>query len=242
MSRKRKPRFPAKTRSTPTGGVVRICRAKKRGTEERCAAACLDGSEYCRLHAGDPQFGPDNPRWRGGVSKPPFTGEPIVPAWLCEAIARISAEPALTDLHRDLAVVDVRLRQLFGRLAPGIDPVEIANAIDAAFTAIRATPQDRAAVAAAFNRLEELKTATHSDEATWNSIIRLIAKRAKLVAVQRKFEASAFERMDRREALRFANALVEAVTKHVHDPQTLRPIIDEIQRVVGEIRGDVTVH
>jgi hypothetical protein len=242
MSRKRRPRFPPKTRQSPTGGAVRVCCAKKRGTDERCAAACLAGSDYCRLHSGGPQFGPDNPRYRGGVSKPLFTGEPIVPAWLVEAIDQISAQPELLELHRDVAALDVRLRFLYSRLAPGIDPVELANAIDAAFTAIRATPPDRAAVAAAFNRLEDLKSATHSDEATWSAIVRLIGKRARLVAAQRKFEAAAHMHVDRREMLRIATALSECVTKHIHDPQTLRPILDEFRAVIGAIRGESTIH
>ena len=149
------------------------------------------------------------------------------------------ADPRLLDLDEEIGVVYARMREELGKLKANVDPTPFAEATDKLIAGMRSGDSDQ--VHAAVNRLAELRTETLDHERTWGQILRLIERRRRLVESQRKRILELNLTMTRAEGVRIANALVESVTRHVHDADTLRAIIDEINAVRGQVSGD-TVH
>jgi len=224
MRRNGNPEFGA----TPSGGRVALCGARTRAGTPCRGKSVAGGSGRCRLHGGNAHrthAGHLNGNWRGGVSK--STRRYKVPAALVSGYRRGLADAQIGELRDELALTQSLIQRSLTQLENGFD---IDTAREAFEIFVVAIPDQREAA------LDNLRRAIHGaagNERTVRRLTRLLEGARRLSDSALKRETAATNSMSRADAIAQGIALMEAVTRHVDDPDLMRRIMDDVRRVLG---------
>jgi hypothetical protein len=92
--------------------------------------------------------------------------------------------------------------------------------------------KDANMMATALNDLEDCIKRGYGDMSTWDSILRLIEQRRKLVDSERKRQMDLQQVITAEQSMLLVSTLIRAVTEHVTDPKQLNAISNEIRTVI----------
>jgi hypothetical protein len=157
---------------------------------------------------------------------PRYTGPPL----LNDRIAAALSDPRRLELDDEIALVTSRLQEEVAAVGV-VDPVAVAEQVDALVAALKNGEPD--AIRSAVNALAALRLDVNRDQRIWDRIIRLARRRAQLVESQRRREAELQMLLPKAQVIEWANALLEACTRHVRDRDTLTAISADIAALVG---------
>ena len=156
------------------------------------------------------------------------------------------ADPKLLDQSEEISVFTVLAAEEVKNLGLGVDPGSFLPQLDRLVNAMQTSNGDE--IRGALNTLLELARAGSGRVVIANRIKNLFESRRKLVESQRQHVIALGLWMDRGAALRNADALMRALTRHVRDPQTLRAVVEDLREIIGDGNGasaddtDGTVH
>jgi hypothetical protein len=195
------------------------CRAKSKRSQERCKRWATPGREVCRMHGGRTLMGLAAPRLKTGrYSK-------FLPTRLAAEYERAARDPELLALRHELAVVDVRINDLLGRVDTGEAGRLWHHARAAWQTFKHAQAEDRPLMQArAVLELDGLLEQTVGDYAAWHEIIQLIEQRRKLVESEVKRLVTMQQMMTKEQAMLWLGTLVAILKRHIGDRETLQKI------------------
>jgi hypothetical protein len=171
------------------------------------------------MHDGRTLIGLAAPRLKTGrYSK-------FLPTRLAADYQHAAHDPELLALRHELAVVDVRIKDLLKRVDTGEagglwHHIRVAwQAFKQAQTEDRPLMQARAAV-----ELDGLLEQEVGDYGTWHEIIQLIEQRRKLVESEVKRLAVMQQMMTTEEAMLWLGTLMAILKRHIADRETLQKI------------------
>jgi hypothetical protein len=201
-----------------------MCGARRRDGRP-CRKPGLRPSGRCRLHGGATPRGARSPHFKHGRYSR------CVPAALAGRLAAARADPGLVSIRDGVALLRLRLDDLLGRLRGGSGGGPWAAARAAFRRLARALAAGRPA-AGPLAALGALLEAGAGDDAVWKEILD-VAERKSLVA-QREWRRLRDLRMvmPADQAMTFVAAVVDAVRRHVPDPDARGRIMDDLDRLV----------
>ncbi len=201
------------------------CTAKNR-RGERCKQAAINGTSKCRFHGGASLSGIASPTFKTGrYSK-------HLPARLAGRYAEAQADPNLLALRDEVALIDIRLGELVGR----VDAAESAQrwkALQAAYGDLQVAVQsgDSAAFKAANTALGAAMQDGGQDYATWREIVELTEQRRKLVESEAKRLQAMHQMITSERAMVLLGAVTDVIRRNVEDRQVLAVISQEIRQL-----------
>jgi hypothetical protein len=154
---------------------------------------------------------------------------------LAAAYERAAHDPEPLALRHELAIVDVRINDLLGRVEVG-EAGRLWRQARAAWQTMkhvqaegRPLMQTRAA-----RELDGLLAQAVGDDAAWHEIIQLIEQRRKLVETEAKRLVAMQQMMTTEEAMRWVDTVVAILTRHVADRETLEKICRDLNALVSD--------
>lgn len=208
------------------------CRAKSKRSQERCKRWATPGREVCRMHGGRTLMGLAAPRLKTGrYSK-------FLPTRLAADYERAAHDPELLALSHELAVVDVRIKDLLSRVDTG-EAGEVWHHARAAWHTFKhAQAEDRPLMQArAAVQLDRLLEQAVGDYTAWHEIIQLIEQRRKLVESEAKRLVAMQEMMTKEQAMLWLGTLVAILKRHITDRETLQKISLDLSALVSHRSG-----
>jgi hypothetical protein len=204
------------------------CRTKSKRSQERCKRRGTPGREVGQMHAGRTLMGLAAPR--------PQTDRysKFLPTRIAAEYERAALDPEPLALRHELAVVDVRINDLLGRVEVG-EAGRLWRHARAAWQTMkhreaegRPLVQTRAA-----RELDGLLAQAVGDYAAWHEIIQLIEQRRKLVETEAKRLVAMQQMMTKEEAMRWLDTIVAILTRHIADRETLEKISLDLNALVS---------
>lgn len=198
----------------------------------------MAGKARCRLHGGPSASGPAHPNWQHGMYSK------VLPKGLSDHYAIARANPALTALTEQIAVVDAKIFELFEQLARGESPAawtkvaelhgQLLEALAAFHAARKAANPIGLSMAmqqleAITSQLGELAAHGASGAKAWAFVSSQIFLRKKLVDSEVKRQKIAHESLDRKRALAMLAYIAQSVARHVQDPKQKQAVVDDIR-------------
>jgi hypothetical protein len=208
------------------------CRAKSKRSQERCKRWATPGREVCRMHGGRTLIGLAAPRLKTGrYSK-------FLPTRLAAHYERAAHDPERLALRHELAVVDVRIKDLLNRVDTGEAGGLWHHARAAWQTFKHAQAQDRPLMQArAAVELDGLLDQAVGDDAAWDDILQLIEQRRKLVESAAKRLVAMQQMMTKEQAMLWLGTLVAILKRHIADRATLQKISLDLSAFVSYPSG-----
>lgn len=184
----------------------------------------------CKFHGGASLSGPAHPNWKGGRHSK------YMPKNLLDRYQHAEQDPHLISLRAEVVLVDVRISQLLETIGE--------HGGTSALKAIRARLQefkdcgrkgDKALGSArlALQKLEDEIDAAMTAALTWDELRETIDLRRKLTETETKQLKDLQQMISIAQMTAAMGRLLEAVTRHVADPITLRAVHQEFLRLVG---------
>jgi hypothetical protein len=205
------------------------CRAKSKRSQERCKRWATPGREVCRMHGGRTLVGLAAPRLKTGRYST------FLPIRLAAEYERATHDPELLAMRHELAVVDIRIKDLLRRVDTG-EPGGLWHHIRAAWQTVkyakaegRSLLQTRAAV-----ELDGLLAQAVDDYAAWHEIIHVIEQRRKLVESEAKRLVAMQQMMSKEEAMLWLSVVVAILKRHITDRETLQKISLDLKALVSD--------
>jgi hypothetical protein len=203
-------------------------RTKSKRSQERRKRWAMPGREVCQMHAGRTLMGLAAPR------RTTDRHSRFLPTRLAAAYERAAHDPEPLTLRHELAIVDVRINDLLGRVEVGGAGRLWRQAHMAWQTMKRVQAEGRPLVhTRAARELDRLLAQAVGDDAAWHEIIRLIEQRRKLVEAEAKRLAAMQQMMTTEEAMRWVDTVVAILTRHVADRETLEKISLDLSALVS---------
>jgi hypothetical protein len=208
------------------------CRAKSKRSQERCKRWATPGREVCRMHGGRTLVGLAAPRLKTGRYSR------FLPTRLAAEYERAAHDPELRALRYELAVVDVRINDLLGRVDTGEAGRLWQHARTAWQTLKRAQAEGRLLLQArAAVELDGLLEQAVGDYTAWHDIIQLIEQRRNLVESEAKRLVAMQEMMTKEQAMLWLGTLVAILKRHITDRETLQKISLDLSALVSNRLG-----
>lgn len=205
----------------------RMCGATKRRTGEPCRALAMPNGR-CRIHGGATPSGiAANNFQHGARSK-------YLPVRMQERALEAMNDPDLLGLRQELGALDARLTELYARadVGAGRDQwIRAKQAVRAFIVERDRRPQNQVAFRQAWADVEVSILEGASDFDTWLEIRDVIQERRKVVESERRRMVEMNQMMPAEEVVNWGTALMLSVRNHVRDPETLRKINDDFQRL-----------
>lgn len=204
------------------------CTAKSKQSGKRCKRPVTPGRTVCYIHGGKTPRGVASPNFKHGR----YT-KSLVGSLLSDYHAALD-DPELLNLQEEIALVDSRIAAILKRTDKGESGALWKHArntykeMEAARLA-----NDLAAEVAARVNLGLALDKGHLDYAVWNEIAALLESRRKLVESERRRMVDMRALVSTEDVMAAVKALVGAVRMYVKEPDTLRNIVDEIERALG---------
>lgn len=203
--------------------VVNRCKSKAKTTGKRCKKNACVGRDDCELHGGKTPRGWANPNTKhGGYSK-------HMPTRLGAEFEASLNDPQLHDLKSEMALVNMRIKELLGKLdleRDGSAWEEVKGARDNIRIAMKS--QSPTQMIFAFNYLDDVINRAYGDTEIWDNITRLIEQQRKLAESYRKIIADAETTITAENIIGIAGAIVRIISDHVSDPKRLSAINQDI--------------
>lgn len=191
------------------------------------------GARFCRRHGGTlrKRIGPANSNWKGGISpmRPGrwtsrFPG-PLQPQYIAAL-----RDPDILSLESEIALIDVRLGELVQRTGRHAEWSEVKDAYEAQMAAVQSG--DSAQIKASFERMAALAYGQVDNDAAWTALIRLTDRRRALVESERRRLVEQNMFLSREQAHAYGHAVLESITRHVKDRQTLIRVLGDLRAVL----------
>jgi hypothetical protein len=204
------------------------------GAKTRSGGACrrppLAGRTRCRLHGGATPSGIASPHFKNGARSRYLKH---LPREMIRGYKAALADPEITALDAELALLTARIGQLLDRLseAPATPWGEAVEALDDVLTAGEA---ERDAKLAELARIVRTGAgAAKSQEATWDALRGLIAERTRTAAAEwrRRHDLDAF--LPKAQAVALMFMVRQAVCEEVTDRKTLQRINNRLAVLMG---------
>jgi hypothetical protein len=211
-----------------------------------CQNPPLPGAHTCRLHGARTGRGPANPAWKhGGRSR-------CLPQGIRKPFERAAADPQLTELTQDLALLEVRLLQLCERLeghesgATWEAVLEAEAGLRAGVGRLRAASNAgdmdgfRAAMGAIEGQIAALSAACRdaaAERSTWDELRSVMGQRADFAAREWKRQVDLRSVITAERAQALITAIAHAIVRTVGDPHTRARLVNEVLLLSG--MGDV---
>jgi hypothetical protein len=225
---------PTDTNPEPSTASPPRCGARTRNGGAPCQRTPVAGRSRCRAHGGASPLGRAHPCFKTGrFSK-------ILPKDLRRSFAAAAADPELTSLVGEVALLECREIQLMQALGEGSGPAGIAQEIRARFADLKAAirSKNENAAAAALNTMEQLLDAKGDQEAVWAQLMRVAKDKAHLASLEWKRQVDLRQVMTAAQAMVLVQALLSVVMRAVEDPE----IQLEIHRGIAKLLpGPLTV-
>ena len=193
----------------------------------------MTGSSKCRMHGGSSLAGIASPSFKHGrYSK-------HLPERLASRYAEALADPKLLELRDDIALLDVRLGELVGR----VDTAESAShwkAVQTAHSALKVAigSKDSAAFQVAMVALGEAVDVGGSDYGLWREIAELVEQRRKLSESERKYQIAAQQMISSEQAMVLLAGVVAVIQRHVASKELLGLISYDLRSLVTVDHND----
>lgn len=204
-------------------------RAKSNRSQERCKCSATPGREVCRMCGGRTLMGLGAARLKTGRYST------SLPTRLAAEYERAAHDPEPLALRYELAIVDVRIHDLLGRVEVG-EAGRLWRQARAAWQTMkhvqaegRPLMQTRAA-----RELDGLLAQAVGDDAAWHEILQLIEQRRKLVEAEAKRLVAMQQVMTAEEAMRWVDTVVAILTRHIADRETLQKISRDLNALVSD--------
>ena len=178
----------------------------------------------CRVHGGATPSGAASPHFKTGR----YSG--ALPERLLARYQELKADPDLTSLASEIAVVRARIFSLLERLGAN-EPARLWGELNAAWADLVAA---RAAgntgnMADALNEIGRLIESGAGEAASWREIGVEIDRVNRLVAQEARQQQLAEATITIERALVWAGAVGAILRDHIHDPDILRAILNRIR-------------
>jgi hypothetical protein len=216
------------TGNHPMDTHARRCTAQSKRSGEQCKRRPAIGRTVCAMHGGKSPAGPASATFKDGRYSR------ILPARLLARYHEASQDQELLALRSEVALIDARLGDVLGKVDTG-ESSRVWNSLGDAYTKLKNAQLlgdeigERYAIAA----LGTLIVSGHADWAAWADVRQLVQERKALVESERKYMIEAQYMIAVDQAMATMGLLVDAVRRHVTDPDTLRAVTDEFSRLTG---------
>jgi len=196
----------------------------------KCRRPPLAGRTRCRLHGGATPSGIASPHFKNGARSRYLKH---LPREMVRGYKAALADPDLTALDAELALLTARIGQLLERLSQAPAPPwgKAVEALNDVLTAEAADKDDKLAELARIVRTGA--DAARSQEATGDALRELIAERTRTAAAEwkRKHDLNAF--LPKAQAVALMFMVRQAVVEEVKDRKTLQRINDRLTVLLG---------
>lgn len=204
------------------------CTATSKSTGKPCGALAVTGSTKCHYHGGKSLAGPANPAYKHGRYWN------VMPLHLRERFERALGDPDLLSMAAEVAALDARSDQLFGRLSTGESGMAWRKLQEAWTDYADARAEgDAERREEAYARLEDLITRGAADEAVWAELTALWRDRRRFVREERQRMIDAQVYADVGRLAQVFGAIAEALVQHVPDRQARQAVVQVMQRSLG---------
>jgi uncharacterized protein YjcR len=207
------------------------CGAKNRQGKP-CQRWSLAGRNRCGLHGGKTPAGPACANYRTGRYSA------YVPERLRERYERAEQDVELLSLRGEIALTDARLIDLLARVNTGESGqlwarLKKAHGEFKVCHLARDVPKMNVALA----KIEALLDSATQDHAAWAEIGELIEQRRRLAESESKRMVTLEQMMTAEQAMTLAHRVIDIVTRHVTDKQTLRDIVVDMRALTEAASG-----
>ena len=207
---------------------ARRCTARSKRTCERCGANAVTGREVCRHHGGLTPRGAASAGFKHGrYSKD-------IPTRLAARYQGATASPDLLRLHDEVALCETRACELLAMLDKG-GGAESWQRLRSAFEAFRSA-QGTDGEAVGIEHLDGAVQAGVREAGVWAELWEVLDRGARYKAAERRLAVGEATAIQVDEALALIGALVAIVRSHVSDPEALRRISRDTERLLH--KGD----
>lgn len=203
----------------------RYCGAKRRGGGT-CKLPPLTGKTRCRLHGGATPSGPQASRFKHGLYSK------AVPKNLKQSFNNLISDPALLEGRAEVALMQLRLTQLSGRVQSNESGRAWAQ-LKALFTRFKQANEEenQEGMLAALNEMSVLVDGEVNDEAAWEELSEFVEKATKIAEREWKRVLANRQVISIEQVHAIAAALIAAVNAHVKDTQTRIAIAEHFGRL-----------
>jgi hypothetical protein len=207
-------------------------RTKSKRSQERRKRWAMPGREVCQMHGGRTLMGLAPPRRKTDRYSR------SLPTRLAAEYERAAHDPEPLTLRHALAIVDVRINDLLGRVEVGGAGRLWRHARAAWQTMKRVQAEGRPLLQTrAARELDGLLEQAVGDDAAWHEIIQLIEQRRKLVEAETKRLVAMQQMMTTEEAMLWLGAVVAILKRHIADRETLQQISLDLSALVSHRSG-----
>lgn len=210
------------------------CGAKTR-SGGRCKLGGTGAGGRCKFHGGATPVGPASPAWKHGRHSK------HLPKDLLDRYLTAAADPELTSVRDEVALLDVRVSQLLEALGEtgNLRLWKDARAKLDAFKAVGAKRKVGVGEArTALQHLDDLIDAGLSAAATWDELRETLDLRRKMAETETKRMKDLHQTISIDRALALMALLVTEVRKHVTDRNALAAISAQFVRLTGQRSGE----
>lgn len=188
------------------------CAAKSKRSGVQCKRAATPGMSVCAIHGGKSLVGPAHPGFKTGRYSR------LLPVRLQASYAAARNDPELLALRDDIALTDARIVDLLGKLDTGESGAAWQAARSAADEVRQALlKQNAVALATALNALEGAIATGRANYAAWGEVGRALEHRRRLAESEVKRLIALRQVMTAEQAMTFATAIMDVVTRNVPD-------------------------
>lgn len=202
----------------------RLCGAKTR-SGETCKRPGTGAGGRCSNHGGLSPSGIASPHTiHGRYSRD-------LPTRLMGRYQEAQADPELTSLRSELALVDARLSDVLSRVDTKEAGVHWALAAKAV-QEYRANAHDPVKRDAAFEVIAGATGEGLNDWAAWSEVLALVEKRRRLCETESKRLAAMGQILTVERAMLLLSAVAASIKQHVKDPVALQAISQDMAKLV----------
>lgn len=207
--------------------MMKRCGAKKKdGTP--CQSWGMENGR-CRIHGGKTPVGIASPQTKHGrYSK-------YLPARLAGKYEQSQNDPDLLALRDEVSIVDSRIAELLERIDTGESQSQwtLLQGLHAQLlTAMYA--KDTARMSTAIKGMGEAIEAGAESGQAWADIFTAVEQRRRLVESERKRMVEQQQYVTAEQAMLLVSALIDVVTKHVRDRNTISAIYADVSKLTDK--------
>jgi len=208
---------------------ARQCTAKSKRSGERCKARAMTGREVCYMHGGKSLRGAAAPAFKNGRYSR------YLPAALAERYEAALKDEELLELRREIALLDVRIGEVLGKMGSGETPAAWADLRKrlVLFRAAQARgPSGVAEMGTHLAAMTDVIDRGASDAAAWAEIRGLLNDRRKLVEGEWKRLEVTGQMVSAERLMVLLGAITDIIRRHIVDRPTLVSIAGELDNLI----------
>lgn len=204
----------------------RKCGAKLRNKNAYCTQWGLPPSGRCRLHGGVTPRGPEAGAFKHGMFSK------ALPKNLKQNFEKLVADPALLEGRAEVALMQMRLAQLSGRVQCN-ESGKAWAALKELFARFKSANEagDQAGMIAALNEMSTLVDGEVNDEAAWHELTEYVDKATRVAEREWKRVVANRQTITVEQIHAITAALIAAVNSHVKDTETRLAIANHFTKL-----------